>query len=84
MRIYIIQSLEQSKITIISALKILSSRKLDSQKILVDQHKVLVPAQKVETRTYFLYQEIKYQVDKILRIKIKYAIITHEKTTPIT
>ena len=51
--IYTTQSLEQRNLTIISALKILSSRSLVSQIRLVDYINILVLAWKVETRKYF-------------------------------
>ena len=53
LRIYIIQSLDQSKLTIISTLNILPSGKLASKERLVDYHKVLVTTWKMELRTYF-------------------------------
>ena len=51
--IYIIQSMEKSKLMVIYSLKILSSGKLFSQTRLVFYCKVLAIVQKMETRTYF-------------------------------
>ena len=61
---------------IISALKILSSGKIASLK-------VLAPAWKLEIRTSSLYQKAKYQVEEKLHILIQYVTIAPEKMTPI-
>ena len=74
---YIIHSLVQKKLMILSAINILSSGKIASQMISANYHKVLVPAKKLETITYSLYQEVKYQVEEISCMLIKYATIAH-------
>ena len=44
---------------------------------------MLAPAQKLETRTSYLYQKDKYQVEEISHMPIQYVTIAPAKMTPI-